>query len=175
MTLLGFPWKSEARNAAYEAGQTHYIEVEPCRNGHFGLRRVKDGQCQTCNRASVKKWRSKTGYKTDPEYLRKWRAQNPDLLKIHEANRPEHKLKLKRIRNAERRRRISEVKCEKMKSEIMAFYIEAQRLTEETGIPHEVDHIIPINGKTMCGLHVPSNLRVITQEENRRKGNRLEI
>lgn len=43
--------------------------------------------------------------------------------------------------------------------------------TQVTGIPHEVDHIIPLQGKNVSGLHVPSNLRIITRIENRRKRN----
>ena len=45
--------------------------------------------------------------------------------------------------------------------------------TEMTGVPHEVDHIIPINHPRVCGLHVPENLRVITKYQNIKKGNRL--
>lgn len=49
------------------------------------------------------------------------------------------------------------------------LYIEARGLTATTGIKHEVDHIIPLQGKKVCGLHVPWNLRVITKAANARK------
>lgn len=56
---------------------------------------------------------------------------------------------------------------------IHAVYAEAQRLSEHTGIPHEVDHRYPLRGKTISGLHVPGNLQVLTRSENRRKLNLL--
>lgn len=55
---------------------------------------------------------------------------------------------------------------------IAAVYAEAARLTRETGVPHEVDHIEPLLGANASGLHVHYNLRVITRTENRRKSNR---
>lgn len=49
---------------------------------------------------------------------------------------------------------------------IKDFYIEAKRLSIETGIPHEVDHIVPIS---KGGKHHEKNLQILTREENRRK------
>lgn len=58
------------------------------------------------------------------------------------------------------------------KAEIMKIYVEADRITRETGIPHEVDHFYPLVGRNSCGLHVPWNLKIITMTANRRKSNK---
>lgn len=58
------------------------------------------------------------------------------------------------------------------KERINSFYLEAQRLTRETGIKHHVDHIVPLQSKLVCGLHCEANLQVITAFENISKLNR---
>lgn len=55
---------------------------------------------------------------------------------------------------------------------ILAIYDDAARLTIETGEKHHVDHVIPLHGKNVCGLHVAENLEAIPARENVRKGNR---
>ena len=53
---------------------------------------------------------------------------------------------------------------------INEIYCEAKRLTEETNIPHEVDHIIPIS---KGGKHHEDNLQIITMRENRKKHTKI--
>lgn len=58
-------------------------------------------------------------------------------------------------------------------NEIKLIYKKAKLLTIETGVIHHVDHIIPLQGKTVRGLHVPWNLQILEASENIRKGNKL--
>ena len=59
------------------------------------------------------------------------------------------------------------------KKEMKGIYQTARDLSKSIGISHHVDHIIPLKGKKVRGLHVPWNLQVITAGENLKKGNRV--
>lgn len=57
---------------------------------------------------------------------------------------------------------------------IRAIYDDRDRIELETGIPHDVDHIVPLVNQFVCGLHWEANLRIVPAFENRSKSNKFD-
>lgn len=55
---------------------------------------------------------------------------------------------------------------------ILEIYKQAAYLTSVSGVKHQVDHVVPLQSKKVCGLHVEHNLQILTAKENQEKSNR---
>ena len=95
------------------------------------------------------------------------------LLEAKELERLFYKARINHYANKRRAAKLQRTPSWADLSAIQRMYVEARRKTRKTGIDHHVDHVIPLQGKTVCGLHVANNLQVLTASENGRKYNKL--
>jgi hypothetical protein len=119
----------------------------------------KANQCKFAERK--KSWCKENKDKV-AEFKKAWQKANP--AKTNAANAKRRSSKLKATPSW-----LTREDCKQMQ----AFYDQAQQLTLSTGVQHHVDHIYPLQGETVCGLHVPSNLQVLTAAENMGKSNKF--
>lgn len=128
------------------------------------------------------------------ETLTKWREQNKEHIKnlshnYYTQNREKRKLqgdlwrlsnkhRLKIIRQKPQAKVLARARRAKRRlienSPISNFFNqEIKQIYKNCPSGYHVDHIVPINHKTVCGLHVPWNLQYLTAQENMKKGNKI--
>lgn len=108
----------------------------------------------------VEIWRSPAQFEIENNRIVLWQSENRDKMNAAGA-----KVRAKRIKR--KPKWIKDIFIE----EIKIWYRRAKILNQFTGKKWEVDHIIPLNGKNVSGLHVPWNLQLLTKSENLSKGN----
>ncbi len=162
---------------------------------YFKNKTGKDGLmtfCKECKRKKNNKW-AETNRERHQEMKRDWYGRNRESklaanTKWREANRDKMNFYVREYakKNPAKRNLWGSMRRARLrnamplwvnKKDLLPFYEEAQRISKETGIPHHVDHIIPLcavneeGERIASGLHVPWNLQVITAEENIIKSN----
>lgn len=80
-----------------------------------------------------------------------------------------------RTRKAALKQRTPEWLTDEMYDQLKQIYIQCKEISDSTGILHHVDHIVPLFGDSVSGLHVPWNLQIITAKENLSKSNKFNI
>ena len=166
------------RKEALLAKEKAYFTGNPCIQGHVAARRASTGECLECRKINLKVWRQKNPEKVkahnDTQYLRypeikdAYKARR----KKYEQNNP-HKVAAKTAKYiaAKRQRMPIWVDDDHLLMIEEAYELAALR-TKNLGFPWHVDHIIPLRGKNVSGLHVIQNLQVIPGIENVKKSNR---
>lgn len=126
--------------------------------------------------AAAKKWRDKNPERNKAKYLaykNRNRAACQERDRIYRLNNKDKDAAKTAKRRADKRNRTPPWLTEDDFKQINSFYLEARRLGKLNKIKYHVDHIIPLNGEFVSGLHVPWNLQVIPAKENLIKSNKL--
>lgn len=149
----------------------------------------KDGlqnQCKQCKAASLKEWRlenpnsvkehNASNYQRNTNAIKasvkRWKAANPERARELERAKEARKPELKRARVAKRRASIlTSVPCWTNLDAVKGMYQLAQ-VFRRVGLNIHVDHIVPVQGKTVSGLHTENNLQLLIGSKNIGKGNR---
>jgi hypothetical protein len=182
--------KCVEREFAIYFGQDRYFTGTPCGRGHVTYRYVRGGACLDCNALRKFDWKAwyarnrdkhlrrvKDDYRKDPQKFiaRQKKYYDPEKSKRYAAackGRYPERFKLRASRAAALRR--SRVPQWADHGAIDAIYAEALSRSERDGRPYHVDHIIPLCGRIVCGLHVPENLQILTASDNIKKHNHFD-
>ena len=112
----------------------------------------------------VETWRSWEQYEKELQRTVTWQSENRGLMNASQA----------RIQAKRSKRKPKWIK-DVFEQEIKVWYKRAKMIEQFIGEKWHVDHIVPMNGKKVSGLHVPWNLDLLPQIENIKKSNKWEV
>jgi 5-methylcytosine-specific restriction endonuclease McrA len=155
----------------------------------FARKSSKDGlqnQCKPCKSEAVKQWRAVNpeavkehnalSYVRNTEAVkasvRRWKSANPqrarELDRAKEARNPERKT----ARNAKRKAALLNAIPSWVDMNAVKGMYQLAGVFRRIGLDMEVDHIVPLQGETVTGLHTHHNLQLMLGSKNTSKGNR---
>lgn len=184
----------KTRKEAMAQGAKFYFTGEPCKHGHIALRKAK-GACVECVKEEQKR-----NYEKRMEYFKEYNEseRGKEVKRRHYEKNKEAIIQKAAARPDEVKRQYRKNWKEKNKDQVRAdtkvrrkkhqqatppwisredktrmreLYQTAIKITRDTGMQYEVDHIIPLRNPVVCGLHVPWNLQILRHDENRQKSN----
>lgn len=150
--------------------------------------RISAGYCKPCYNAWRREWRKKNIDKVKAQELRGL-ARDPERRKRYDRKsywqHREKRIAKSRRWNVENKEAFAAREAARRAAQkaatpswadwgaIEAVYVAASERSSTSGVPHHVDHIVPLISKKVCGLHVSWNLAVLPALENQSKGNRV--
>ena len=184
-------FQPKERAAAKAVGQTTYFTGRPCKHGHVDFRCTASGVCLECSKLIQKRTITKR-LKNNPNHYKEKYALNPEKYRLkaekYRNKFPERVKESNQKMNGKRKPQKAAAEMKRIATKlnatpkwlskddfdwIDAYYVEAQKHKEMFGMVLAVDHIVPLKGKQVCGLHVPWNMCLRTKSDNSKKHNKL--
>jgi hypothetical protein len=140
--------------------------------GTYGVR----GSCKACDNLKKQSYRAKLGetlkLRKKQEYSKNRESRLAQKKEYRQSNRGKINALVAARKKVIKQRTPKWVTKEELWLIKEAYELAALR-TKMFNFSWHVDHVLPLQGETVSGLHVPNNLQVIPGKENVRKGNRM--
>lgn len=174
---------TKTRREALAVGSTYYFTGKPCKHGHVDKRRTSSHTCNRCHVLFVQRWKDNNP-EYHSEYYRQWREDNPEYHhQWNEGNRDKRATYAKRWQgnNPDKIAEYGRIRAFMIDQAIPLWfeeelvkqvYLKRDELNEKWDTEFEVDHIVPLQGKNVCGLHCWANLQLLDKPLNSRKTNK---
>ena len=154
------PKLPSTRKEAKAAGSSYYFTGKPCKRGHTDKRRTSNASCVACNAI------------TSGQHYQDYRDHHRARIAAHKKRNPGQYAAYEAKRRAAKLKRTPAWADMEM---IAMWYERSALLTAVMGTPHHCDHIIPLQGTHVSGLHVESNLAILDGPDNASKSNSWDL
>ena len=163
------PFEAFYTSSTHKSGYVSWCKVCESERSKAKTQRNRDTRL-----VKAKQWRDANKDK-QAEAVKAWRESNPERTALiyrdwADCNRGKVNAKWMKRDAAKKCRTPVWLSTDEHWMIEQAYDIAAKR-TQMLGIPFHVDHIVPLQGKTVSGLHVPWNLQVIPAKLNQQKSN----
>lgn len=160
----------KTREEARKVGLKSYFTGLSCKHGHIAKRWTSTGNCSICQRQRTENWT-----KNNPEKHQIYRnsekrktSTNNSSKKYYAKNKSYYIAK-----DAKRRAQKIQATTSWGQESVENFYKQAKVLEKlNPNVKYHVDHIVPLVSKKVCGLHNQFNLQILTETDNKSKGNK---
>lgn len=150
------------------------LEFYAATRGLFGVR----GECKECTKKQKQEYKHKNRDVVNAKAKTYYNKNRANHLAQKQKYRQANKYKINALNKAYKVAKMNRVPAWIDKDEqwlIKEAYDLAAVRTKLFGFAWHVDHIIPLQGKNVSGLHVMANLQVIPAVENIKKKNAFEV
>jgi hypothetical protein len=176
-----------SRKEAIQQGLKYYFTGKPCKHGHITKRILHNGTCSRCAIIRCVEWNKQKEITT--QYMKHWHENhieqvNQTTRRYYHDNK-EQKLESNNQYRKDNTHKVNACVGKRRATRVLAtpswyeqdkiefLFLKAREWSEILGCKIQVDHIIPLTNKKVCGLHCFDNLQLLERSINIKKSNKF--